>query len=129
MSYRTEKQLSLLYPLIIGTSVSCCITSAMAWNHWKYVLNICPLTNCGCFLYGRSTYNMFEGGHISYCHFATYGLIIPLVLSIFYGIYHGYRICMGTAKRKSAATTLRQRLIFIGFLVNFNKTIILDQEI
>lgn len=116
MSYRTEKQLSLLYPLIIGTSVSCCITSAMAWNHWKYVLNICPLTNCGCFLYGRSTYNMFEGGHISYCHFATYGLIIPLILSISYGIYHGYRICMGTAKRKSAATTLRQRFSFIGFL-------------
>ncbi|XP_014095499.1 uncharacterized protein [Bactrocera oleae] len=109
MSYGAEKTLAYLYPLIIGTSVICCITSGVAWAHWRYVLNACPESNCGCILHGRSTYSSFEGGHIAYCHFATYGLIFPLLFAIVLGIYHAYRICMGTTKRKAGTTTIRHR--------------------
>ncbi|XP_037954525.1 uncharacterized protein LOC119685436 [Teleopsis dalmanni] len=109
MSYEAEKTLSLFYPFIIITSAICCITSGVAWAHWRYVLNACPETNCGCYLFARSTYSSFEGGHIAYCHFATFGLLLPLIFAIILGIYHVYRVCMGTAKRKSGTTTIRQR--------------------
>lgn len=107
--YGAEKALAFFYPLVMITSVICCITSAVAWTHWRYVLNACPDTNCGCFLHGRSTYTSFEGGHIAYCHYATYGLVLPLIFAVIFGLYHVYRICMGTAKRKSGTTTIRQR--------------------
>lgn len=108
-TYSSEKLLAFFYPLIIFMSILCCITSGIAWVHWRHVLNACPITNCGCFLNGHSTYNEFEGGHIAYCHFATYGLILPLFFAVILGIYHVYRVCMGTGKRKQGVTTLRQR--------------------
>lgn len=107
--YAAEVALAYLYPTVMLTSAICCITSGVAWAHWRYVLNACPETDCGCVLHGRTTYLSFEGGHIAYCHFATYGLLLPLLFAIVLGIYHVYRVCMGTAKRKSGTTTIRQR--------------------
>ncbi|KAI9584943.1 uncharacterized protein LOC119634400 [Glossina fuscipes] len=109
MSYKAERALSFFYPLVVGSSVVCCITSAVLWSHWRYVLNACPETNCGCFLHARSTYTSFEGGHIAYCHYSTYGLLLPLFFSIILCIYHVYRVCLGTAKTKSGTATIRQR--------------------
>ncbi|XP_030564275.1 uncharacterized protein LOC115765042 isoform X3 [Drosophila novamexicana] len=109
MSYSAERALSYFYPFIILTSLICCITSAVAWTHWRYVLNACPDTNCGCVLHGRTTYNSFEGGNIAYCHYATYGLILPLIFAVVLGVYHGYRMCIGKGKRKAGTTTIRQR--------------------
>ncbi|TDG48713.1 hypothetical protein AWZ03_004825 [Drosophila navojoa] len=109
MSYGAERALSYLYPFIIGASLICCITSAVAWTHWRYVLNACPDTNCGCVLHGRTTYNSFEGGNIAYCHYATYGLLLPLVFAVVLGIYHCYRMCIGKGQPKAGTTTIRQR--------------------
>ncbi|XP_073818872.1 uncharacterized protein [Musca autumnalis] len=109
MSYSTERSLAFLYPLVIVSSIVCCVTAGIGWSHWRYVLNACPETNCGCYLHARSTYTSFEGGHIAYCHYATYGLILPLLFCTVLGIYHVYRVCLGTGKRKAGTTTIRQR--------------------
>ncbi|XP_075159561.1 uncharacterized protein LOC142232778 [Haematobia irritans] len=109
MSYGAERYLAYLYPIVIASSIICCITAGIGWTHWRYVLNGCPETNCGCFLYGRNAFRSFDGGHIAYCYFATYGLIFPLLFCIVLGIYHVYRVCMGVGKRKSGTTTIRQR--------------------
>lgn len=109
MSYYAERALSLLYPLAIVSSLVCCITSAVAWTHWQYVLNACPDTNCGCVLHGKSTFHSFEGGNVAYCHFATYGLLLPLLFAVVLGVYHGYRMCIGRGKPKAGTTTIRQR--------------------
>ncbi|XP_023178023.1 uncharacterized protein LOC111604261 [Drosophila hydei] len=109
MSYGAERAFSYLYPFIIGSSLICCITSAVAWSHWRYVLNACPDTNCGCVLHGRTTYNSFEGGNIAYCHYATYGLLLPMAFAVVLGIYHCYRMCIGKGQRKAGTTTIRQR--------------------
>lgn len=111
MSYGAERSLAYLYPLVIASSIICCVTSGTSWSHWRYVLNACPETNCGCYLHARSTYTSFEGGHIAYCHYATYGLILPLLFCTVLGIYHVYRVCLGTGKRKSGTTTIRQRWV------------------
>ncbi|XP_065367557.1 uncharacterized protein LOC135960240 [Calliphora vicina] len=109
MSYGAERALAYFYPLVIVSSVICCITSAVAWTHWRYVLNACPDTNCGCYLHAQSTFHSFQGGPIAYCHYATYGQLLPLLFCVVLGIYHVYRVCMGTAKRKTGTTTIRQR--------------------
>ncbi|XP_013102486.1 uncharacterized protein LOC106083780 [Stomoxys calcitrans] len=109
MTYAAERSLAYLYPIVIASSVICCVTSGIGWSHWRYALNGCPETNCGCYLYGRNTFRSFDGGHIAYCHYATYGLILPLLFCVSLGIYHVYRVCLGTGKRKSGTTTIRQR--------------------
>ncbi|KAH8383872.1 hypothetical protein KR009_010953 [Drosophila setifemur] len=109
MSYEAERALSFLYPMAIVSSLICCISSAVAWTHWRYVLNACPDTNCGCVLHSRSTYSSFEGGNIAYCHYATYGLLLPLLFAVVLGVYHGYRMCIGRGKPKAGTATIRQR--------------------
>lgn len=109
MSYGAERAFSFLYPFVIVGSAICCITSAVAWSHWRYVLNACPDTNCGCVLHGRSRYSGFEGGNIAYCHYATFGLILPLIFAVVLGVYHCYRMCIGKGKPKAGTTTIRQR--------------------
>lgn len=108
-SYGAERALACLYPLLAGCTVLCCITSGVLWSHWQYVLNACPESNCGCFLHARTTYTSFEGGHIAYCHYATYGLILPLIFAAILAIYHIYRVCLGVAKPRSGTTTIRQK--------------------
>ena len=111
--YSAEKGLAIFYPIVIALSFICSVTSAIAWTHWKYVLDACPETNCGCYLYGRTTYTYFEGGHIAYCHLAVYGLILPIIFGVIFGCYHVYRVCMGTGKRRSGKTHIRQRYMRI----------------
>ncbi|XP_055372241.1 uncharacterized protein LOC129606145 [Condylostylus longicornis] len=107
--YSAEKGLAIFYPLIILLSFICTVCSTVLWNHWKYVLDLCPETNCGCFLYGRSTYSTYEGGHIAYCHFAAYGMVFPIIFSLIFGSYHVYRVCMGKGKPRTGTATVRQR--------------------
>jgi len=54
-------------------------------------------------------YSTFEGGHIAYCHFAAYGVALPIIFSIIFGCYHVYRVCMGKGKPRSGTATVRQR--------------------
>lgn len=107
--YSAERGLAILYPLIIGLSFIASVTSAVAWAHWKYVLDTCVETNCGCFLFGTSTRTYFTGGHVAYCHFAVYGLVLPVIFAIIFSCYHVYRVCMGTGKRQAGTMTVKQK--------------------
>lgn len=106
---RSEKLLAYFYPLIIAFGFLCSITSAIAWNHWKYVLDTCVERNCGCILNGVSTITYFTGGHVAYCHFATYGLLISIAVAVLLGTYHVWRVCMSTGNRRVSRHSVRQR--------------------
>jgi len=107
--YNHEKKLSILYPLIGFFSLVACITSAIAWNHWKFVLDVCVETNCGCILNGFTTLTYFTGGHVAYCHWATYGPLLSILFCVIFGLYHVFRVCMGTGKSRTGTTTVKQR--------------------
>lgn len=107
--FTIERGLAILYPLIIALSFICCVTSAVAWTHWKYVLDTCIETNCGCYLFGLSSRTYFTGGHVAYCHFAVYGLVFPVIFAIIFGCFHVFRVCMGSGKRKTGTATVKQR--------------------
>lgn len=106
---RCERFLSYLYPMVIVFGFICSVTSAVAWNHWKYVLDTCVDRNCGCILNGVATITYFTGGHIAYCHFATFGLLLSIVGSIIFGSYHVWRVCMSTGTRRVSRHSVRQR--------------------
>lgn len=106
---KSEKYLSICYPLLIVFGLVCLITSAIAWNHWKYVLDTCVERNCGCILNGVSTITYFTGGHIAYCHYATFALILSVGASVVFGSYHVWRTCMTTDVRKASRHSVRQR--------------------
>lgn len=107
--YVAEKLLAIIYPLIILFAFICSICSAITWNHWKYVLDVCIERNCGCILFGVSTPSFFTGGHVAYCHLSVYGLIFPILVGIILGSFHLYRVCMNKGKSRSGTTTVRQR--------------------
>jgi hypothetical protein len=69
--YSAEKLLAFFYPAIAIFSGITAASTAVAWNHWKYVLDVCVEENCGCILNGRSTPTYFVGGHVAYCHWAV----------------------------------------------------------
>lgn len=105
-----EKLLAIFYPLIIAFGFICSVTVAIAWSHWKYVLDTCVEVNCGCILNGISTITYFTGGHVAYCHFATFGLLLPILVAIVFGVYHVFRVCMTSGKRRRRnQQTVRQR--------------------
>ncbi|EAA14524.3 uncharacterized protein LOC120900696 [Anopheles arabiensis] len=107
--YRSEKQLAYLYPIIATLSFVCCISTTVAWQHWRYVLDTCVETNCGCILHGRSTATFFTGGHVAYCHWAAYGLVLPIIFCFIFGIFHVFRVCFGRRRRYPGTATVRQR--------------------
>lgn len=109
--YKCEKLLAYFYPLTIAFGFVCSVTSAVAWNHWKYVLDTCAVEeNCGCILKGVSTITYFRGGHIAYCHYATFGLLVSMLTALVFGSYHVFRICITTdAKRSASRASVRQR--------------------
>lgn len=105
--YKREKLLAIFYPLIVGAGFIGSVTTAIAWNHWKYALDTCVEVNCGCILNGRNTITYFIGGHIAYCHLATFGLLFPLLAAVILGTYHVWRVCMSSSP--SRTHTVRQR--------------------
>lgn len=105
----SEKLLAYIYPLITCFGFVCGITSAITWNHWKYVLDTCVDRNCGCILNGVSTITYFTGGHIFYCHFATFGLVVSVVVATVFGSYYVWRICISTERHKMKRHSMRQR--------------------
>ncbi|XP_031639702.1 uncharacterized protein LOC116351708, partial [Contarinia nasturtii] len=58
---------------------------------------------------GVSTITYFTGGHIAYCHFATFGLFLSIITALIFGSYHVWRICMTDSTRKSSRHSVRQR--------------------
>ncbi|KAJ8669664.1 hypothetical protein QAD02_000923 [Eretmocerus hayati] len=89
---RAERHLALYYSL----SFVCCILSlsclGWVWEHWSWTLDICAEINCGCVLYGASGFSTFKGGEARLCHLALWILAPPLLVSLFMGIFHGYRV-------------------------------------
>lgn len=109
---KDEKFLSYFYPLIVVFGFVCTITSAIAWNHWKYVLDTCVERNCGCILNGVSTITYFTGGHIAYCHYVTFALLFSAAVAIVFGCYHLWRLCMAKGSGRSASRhSVRQRFV------------------
>lgn len=107
--HKSERLLAHFYPLIIAFGFICSVTSAVAWNHWKYVLDTCVERNCGCILNGVSTITYFTGGHIAYCHFATFGLFISIAVALIFGSYHVFRICISSGSHRASRRSVRQR--------------------
>ena len=134
-SRKSEKYLSYFYPLIIVFGFVCSVTSAVAWNHWKYVLDTCVDRNCGCILNGVTTITYFTGGYVGYCHFATFGLFVSIAASIIFGSYHVWRICMSTnSNRRTSRQSVRQRwdLIYSFYVakykINYKLNLFTGQE-
>lgn len=108
--YKSETILAYLYPFIIACGFVCSVTSAVAWHHWKYVLDTCIEVNCGCILNGISTITYFRGGHIAYCIWATFGLVVSMFVALIFGSYHVYRVCIASGKPpRSSSHSVRQR--------------------
>lgn len=108
--HSAESKLSKGYPIIVGAALICSICSAVVWNHWRWVLDLCRYdTNCGCILYGESMSTQFIGGHAAYCYWITYGPLLPLIFAVILSLFHGFRVCFGKGKSRSHTTTLRQR--------------------
>lgn len=109
-AYDQEKLLAIFYPLVIGCGFVCTITTAIAWHHWKYVLDTCVEVNCGCILNGISTITYFTGGHVAYCHWATFGLVLPVLMAVIFGSYHVWRVCMSSgSSRRGHQQTVHKR--------------------
>lgn len=107
---KSEKLLSYFYPIIVALGLVCTISSAIAWNHWKYVLDTCVERNCGCILNGVSTITYFTGGHIAYCHYVTFALLFSAAAAIVFGSYHSWRYCISKNAGRSSRHSVRQRL-------------------
>lgn len=107
--YKSEQFLAYFYPLIIAFGFICSVTSAVAWNHWKLPLDTCVERNCGCFLNGVSTITYFNGGHITYCYYATFGLFLSIGFALIFGSYHVYRVCVSSGYRRTSSRSVPQR--------------------
>lgn len=108
-AYDQEKLLAIFYSLVVGCSFVCSVTTAIAWHHWKYVLDTCVDLNCGCVLNGLSTITYFTGGHISYCYFASFGPALPVLMAAIFGCYHVWRVCMSSGRTRRGRQTVEQR--------------------
>lgn len=108
-SSKSELLLAYFYPLIIVFGFICSVTSAVAWNHWKFVLDSCVEQNCGCILNGISTITYFRGGHIAYCHWATFGLIVSMLFALVFGSYHVFRVCISSGPKRVSSHSVRQK--------------------
>lgn len=125
VKYDQERLLAIYYPLIVAFGFVCSVCTAIAWNHWKYVLDTCVNEiNCGCILNGVSTITYFTGGHVAYCHWATFGLILPILVAIVFGCYHVFRVCFVSGskrRRRREQHTVRQRYTFFDNEIKIKK--------
>ncbi|CAK1548626.1 unnamed protein product [Leptosia nina] len=97
--YLTERRLCWCYGLLAVLLAATVICLGIPYNHWKATLDVCPGSwlennNCGCILYGVSTYQYFTGGHNSYCLYAVFAPIPILVYALIMAIFHMYRVCI-----------------------------------
>lgn len=108
--FKSEKWLAYFYPIIIALGFVCSVTSAVAWHHWKYVLDTCIEVNCGCILNGVSTLTYFYGGHVAYCYWATFGLVVSMFVALIFGSYHVFRVCISSGRSRAISShSVRQR--------------------
>lgn len=97
--YETERRLCWCFgsiSLLLGVAVICL---AIPYNHWRTTLDMCPgnwleNTNCGCVLFGVSTFQNFSGGHNSLCMYAVFAPLPILVYALVMTIFHMYRVCI-----------------------------------
>lgn len=53
---QSETFLTISYVLTIICGIIACVTSGIAWGHWKTTLDLCGYgKNCSCILYARQT--------------------------------------------------------------------------
>ncbi|XP_014213356.1 uncharacterized protein LOC106642937 [Copidosoma floridanum] len=89
-----EKVLSVLYATSALASLLSMLLMLIVWQHWIWTLDGCINGDCGCILYGKSTFSTFMGGDVKLCHYGSFGLVGNLLVSIVLGFYHGYRSCI-----------------------------------
>lgn len=107
---KSENLLIYIYPVIVVLGIVCVISTAIAWNHWKYVLDTCVERNCGCILNGVSTITYFTGGNIIYCHYGAFALLLSIAVAVVFGSYHFWRVCMlKSGGRRVSRHSVRQR--------------------
>ncbi|XP_021922183.1 uncharacterized protein LOC110831000 isoform X2 [Zootermopsis nevadensis] len=92
--HEREKQLTFLYSAGGCLSLITIICSAVPWNHWEEILDRCLSVNCGCILFGKQTFNSFDGGDISVCYFITLASVPAFIIAVIMAVYHGYRVSM-----------------------------------
>lgn len=112
--HEREKQLTFLYSAGGCLSLITIICSAVPWNHWEEILDRCLSVNCGCILYGKQTFNSFDGGDISACYFTTLASVPAFIIAVIMAVYHGYRVSMFSkeADNTTGRTTQRHRFVF-----------------
>ncbi|KAJ8711879.1 hypothetical protein PYW08_008833 [Mythimna loreyi] len=85
--YQTKRRLCWSYLFVavfLAVSVLCI---GIPYNHWRTTLDVCPggyfeNTNCGCILYGVSTFAYFNGGRNAYCLYAVFAPIPVIVYAV-----------------------------------------------
>lgn len=112
--YRAEKYLAKLYPCVVVLSIITSITYAIAFNHWKGVLDRCEYNpyyeNCvNCIFYARTTPSQFVGSNSTLCYWSFYGPILVAILGTILGSYHVYRRCMKKGTPRGVTTAVKQR--------------------
>lgn len=91
---RAESILGVLYSLTaIFTTISI-VCLVIPWQHWSRTLDNCIDVDCGCILYGRTTFSTLFGGDVKICHFGIYSLTPIFIIGLCLAIYHGYRSCI-----------------------------------
>lgn len=65
---RSESSLAIAYAISIGCGIVACVTSGIAWGHWRGTLDICGYgKNCSCILYAKHTHYSFLGNFLHHC--------------------------------------------------------------
>lgn len=118
--YRAEKRLAWLYSLIVVLAAVSSVCCAVAWTHWKAVLDLCADVNCGCILYARTTNINFEGGHVSSCLWVVFGPLPVIGFGLVMAGYHLIRVCINSIGKyeDENVTAVDQRYTFILTVCN-----------
>lgn len=112
--YRAEKWLAIFYPLVVIFSIITSVTYAIAYNHWKGVLDRCEYNpyyeNCvNCIFYAKTTPSQFVGSNSTLCYWSFYGPILVVILAGILGSYHVFRRCMKKGSPRGVTTAVKQR--------------------
>lgn len=91
---QAELWLMMLYTGSMVFCVTSIISLVTAWQHWTWTLDTCLDIDCGCILYGTSTFRTFLGGNVKVCHFGAYGLTPIILIAMCFAGFHGYRCCI-----------------------------------
>jgi hypothetical protein len=110
--HEREKRFAYLYGAAAVLSLVTIICTAVPWNHWKEILDTCLSVPCGCILYGTQTFNTFNGGSISTCHFTTLASVPAFIFAIIMAVYYGYRVCMYSSDADTTTARMKRRYSF-----------------